>query len=258
VEKMQSEGVQIQTSMQAVKVLKKDTGIELNCVDGQDNEHIFSSEQLLVAVGRKVNTENLGLEKIGVEITKKSIVVDEYMQTTIKNIFAAGDVVGPYMFSHIAWLQAVTAVKNICIPIIKKKISYDSVVWVTFCAPELASLGLNYEQAIGQYGKNKVKLYKRSYSTIDRAHTDSATEGLVKVVCDNNGYILGAQIIGARAGELISELQLAKTKNILFHTLYEVVHPYPTYSEILWHLSKKAYVEKIESNMFVKLYKKFF
>jgi pyruvate/2-oxoglutarate dehydrogenase complex dihydrolipoamide dehydrogenase (E3) component len=116
-------------------------------------------------------------------------------------------------------------------------------------------MGLTEQEALKNYGTT-IKIYTKSYKAIDRAHTDSATHGLLKVICDKRGYILGATIVGARAGDIIHELHLAKTQKIRFHTLHTVIHAYPTYAEIIWHLSKQAYVERLQNNLLVHFAKK--
>ncbi len=251
------EGVKIKTGLRATKVEKKDTNISVICKDKNDNEVIITAQQLLVAVGRRPSMDGLGFDEIGVQTTKKGIVVDAYMRTSVKNISAAGDVVGPYNFSHMAWYQAVTAVRNICLPFYKQKISYEHAIWATFSDPELATIGLT-ESAARHKLSNNVCVYTRGYDTIDRAQVDRIATGMIKVICDKKGYIVGATMLGPRAGDVIHELQVAKVHGIPFYKLYQVIHAYPTYAEIIWHLSKEAYLDRIQNNFFVRLLKKYF
>ena len=177
--------------------------------------------------------------------------MDKTLCTTAKNIYACGDVVGPYRFSHMAWYQAVIATQNAIIPFFKKSVDYAHVIWVTFTAPELATAGLTEQAARKKYG-DTIQVYRRSYDTIDRAHTDGTTNGLIKIIGDKKGKILGAHIIGERAGDIIHEVQLAKTKGIRFADLHSIIHAYPTYSELNWLVAKSAYLDKLERNVVIR------
>lgn len=256
-EKMTSEGVRIRTNTKALRVAQTENGILLSCLGPDGTGHEFEAEKILIAVGRKANIEHMGLDEAGVRVTKRGIVTDDTMRTTAQNIYAAGDVVGPYQFSHIAWQQAVVAAQNVCIPLFKKKISYDNCVWVTFTAPELATLGLTEEAAREQYG-DSIKIYRRTYNEIDRGRIDGTQDGMAKVICDKKGYIIGAHIVGARAGEMIHELVLLKQLGKPFDYLQSMVHAYPTYSELLWHMAKGAYVDRLRENPVLKLLKRLF
>ncbi len=252
-EYMQQEGVAIKTGLKATQVRQDQDGVTLTCVDQQGNQQIFNARQLLVAVGQRAQLDNLGLEKAGVKTDKNGIITDATMRTSASNIYAAGDVVGPYYFSHMAWQQAVTAVRNAWIPLFKKKIDYTNVIWVTFTAPELASAGLTEKQALEQYGKKNVILYTMPYNKLDRAVTDNAQFGMVKCVCDRKGRLLGMHILGAHAGDIIHEAQLAKWYKIPLQKIQPVIHAYPTYAELIWQVGKQAYVDQMLRNPFVKL-----
>lgn len=254
-EHMQSEGVKIKIGVKATHVEQKDDQIELSCIDESKNIHAFKADQLLIAVGRKPNVEGLNLHKIGVQTTKKGIVTNRYLETSVKNIYACGDVVGPYLFSHMAWQQAVAAVRNASLPFFKKTMDYSNVIWATFTAPELASAGLTEEQAVNTFGQKNVKIYKQTYKTLDRAITDNAEVGLVKMVCNNKGKLLGMHILGAHAGDIIHEAQLAKWYNISLQKIQPVIHAYPTYAELIWQAGKQAYIDNLLRNPLVRFAK---
>ena len=251
------EGVQIETGMKATQVAQSGTEVTVTVTSSNRQEKQLTAQKLLVATGRKPNIDGLGLEKIGVKTNKRGIIVNNTLQTSVSHIYACGDVVGPYQFSHMAWYQAVTATRNAIIPIFKKKIDYRHTIWVTFTAPELATAGLTETQAREQYG-DRITVHRRDYSTIDRGHTDGTTQGIVKIICDKRGKILGIHILGARAGDIIHEPHLAKVRGIPLHALQEVIHAYPTYAELLWHTAKKAYVDRLHNNLFVRILKKIF
>jgi len=168
----------------------------------------------------------------------------------VPSIFACGDVVGPYLFSHMAWLQASTAVRNMFIPW-RKKIQYNAATWVIFSVPELASAGLTEAMARERFGES-IRIFKVPYTMLDRAYMDQSTIGLGKFICDTRGRILGAHIIGARAGELISEIQVGKRYSLRLEDFFSVVHPYPTYGELIWKASKIAYVERLQRSLIVR------
>lgn len=248
-ESMIYRGIELHVGARAVSIAYKDDGVEVQVKKGEKTL-ILSAAKLLVAVGRKMSLESLGLEKTGVAYTPRSIEVDATLQTTAKGIYAAGDCVGPYCFSHVAEYQASLAAQNACIPFYKKKIAYQR-IWVTFCTPEFAHLGFTEQEARAAQG-DSIVILKKSYATSDRAITDDNAEGVVKIILDKHGYILGAHILGERAGELIHELAIIKQKEIRFDTIYKVVHAYPTYSELVWQLAKQYYVQRIRQNMFIR------
>ena len=250
------EGVHLLTGMRATKIEQNGNQVTVTYIDNNNKEQQVTADKLLVAVGRRPNIDSLQLENAGVQTNKRGIVVDNYLRTTTKNIFACGDVVGPYLFSHMAWYQAVIAARNAFIPFFKKKVDYNNVVWCTFTAPELATLGLTEEKARAKYG-DSIKIYRHEYKHIDRGHTDNALNGLLKVICDKKGYIVGGGIVGERAGELLHELQLAKVKGIKFINIESVIHAYPTFSDLIWYSARKAYAQELENNWFVKFAKKF-
>ncbi len=249
---MRKEGVMIKTGLKAVRVMQQQDGIALICVDQRKQEQTFKAEQLFVAVGQRAYVDQLGLMKAGVKTSKKGIETDRTLRTTARNIYAAGDVVGPYYFSHMAWYQAVIAVRNACVPLFKKKIDYTNVIWATFTAPELASAGMTELEAVEQYGKKNVILYKMPYKQLDRAITDNEETGMIKCVCDAKGRLLGIHILGARAGDIIHEAQLAKWYKMKLQEIQPVIHAYPTYAELTWHVAKKAYVDKLLHSPFIR------
>lgn len=240
------EGITIATGMRATRVEHSGDTITLTCQDAHGSLHTVTAEKLLIAVGRKPNVGKLGLERIGVRVEPQRVVVNKYLQTDVKHIFACGDVVGPYQFSHMAFYQASRAMQNALLPF-KRSIHYDNVVWVTFCSPELATAGLTEAQARQAYG-DSILVYTKAYADLDRAHTEADMRGMGKFICDSKGYIIGAHIVGARAGDIIHEVQLAKSRGIKLEDLYPVIHAYPTYSELVWHSAKNRYIAKLKGN----------
>ncbi len=253
-ETMAQEGVKIYTGMKATRVDQENGNVALHVEDTRGKVQMLSAEKLFISVGRTPNIEGLALEKLGVETTKKNIMTDEKMRTSVKNIYAAGDVVGPYLFSHMAWYKGMVAARNATIPLFKEKINYDAVAWVTFTAPELARMGLTEDEAQERYGT--IKVITKPYHELDRAVTDRTTNGLAKYILDKKGLLIGVHIVGSRAGELLDELVFAKQQRIPFYEIGSMVHVYPTYSEMNWHAAKKAYIDHLENSFFIKLLKK--
>lgn len=250
-EKLVDEGVNIHIRTKAVEVKKDGDSIILTVEkDGENKE--LSAESILVAVGRKPGTESLKLENAGIEYNKKGIEVDKHLQTNVHNIYAIGDVTGPYQFSHMANYQGIIAVQNALTPL-KKSVDYTNVAWATFTQPELASAGLNEKEARDKY--DNIHVYVLERDELDRAKTKKDDIFKVKIICDNKKKILGAQILADRAGELICEIQAIKSNGLSLDKLSGVIHPYPTYAEAFNKLGKRAYVDKLVDNPIVNLIK---
>jgi pyruvate/2-oxoglutarate dehydrogenase complex dihydrolipoamide dehydrogenase (E3) component len=249
---LEREGVAILTGAAAVRVSGAKR-IELVCKIG-GRERRITAERMLVAVGRRPNTDGLALEKAGVEYDRKGIAVNRYLRTSAKNIYAAGDVVGAYQFSHVANYQAIIAASNALLPI-KRKVVYQHVPWCVFTDPELARSGLTEAEARERYGG--IRTYRVLYEGIDRAATDRAQNGLAKFICGRRGKILGIHILGERAGELLHEAHAAKSLGIPLHRLNSVIHAYPTYNDIMRKGAREAYIDKLQRSLIIRLIKLF-
>lgn len=246
------EGVYIHEGSRAVEVEKNNGIIKLTYEKDGRNDSV-SASSIFVAVGRKPNTEGMDLEKAGIEYDRKGIKTDTHLRTNIANVFACGDVTGPYLFSHMSNYQGVIATTNAILPF-KKKVNYSNIAWCTFTDPEFAHSGKTEVEARAKYGK-ALRVYYFDYKDLDRAKVNPQSIGLVKVITDKKGYILGAHILGEGAGELICEIQTAKTHKINMAKLQKVIHPYPTYSDALRQIGKKVYIDNIMNNFFIKIIK---
>ncbi|HEY9782630.1 MAG TPA: FAD-dependent oxidoreductase, partial [Leptolyngbyaceae cyanobacterium] len=162
------------------------------------------ADEILVAAGRQPNVETLNLDAAGVKMGKKGIEVNNKLQTSNPRIYACGDVIGGYQFTHVAGYQANVALKNaLFLPIFKAE---DRVIpWATFTDPELARVGLTEQEARERYG-NDIYIIKQEFAEVDRAQAEAATAGFAKIIVRRNGEILGAHMVGAAAGELIHEI----------------------------------------------------
>ncbi len=238
---LQTEGIEIQLNTNITKVEEQQDGIKvsLTTVSSSSIEEIQEQvfDKILIAAGRAPNIEGLGLDIIGVQVEKNGIVVNDQLQTHVKNIYAAGDVIGHYLFTHVAAFQAQLLVRNFLLPF-SKKINYSVVPWTTFCDPEVARCGLTEVQARGKYGD--VDVFTLDQSDVDRAVAEGETHGFTKVITTKwTGKILGVHIIGANAGEVIHEYILAMQERIPLRKLSGMMHVYPTYSTSVWRIAAK-------------------
>lgn len=248
-----NEGMGILLNTQVLKISKEKNKIIVDIKNSKKTS--IKADALLIAVGRKPNINDLNLENAGVTYNNKGIIVDDYLKTNSSNIYACGDVIGHYLFSHIAEYQAVIAGTNISLPI-KRKINYNNIIWTTFTDPEFAHAGLTESRAKDRYG-NKIKIYKYNFNNLDRAITDNTEEGIGKFILKKNGKLLGAHILGCHAGELLHESQILKSLNIKFSKIQSVIHSYPTYSDITRQTGKKVYIDELQDNFIIKIIKFF-
>lgn len=248
--KLKDEGIQILTGKKAVKFTQKDGVVSATLEDNSKALQKTSAERVLIAVGRAPNTDGLSLEKCRVEFTPRGITVNSHLQTTNKNIFACGDVVGPYLFSHMAAYQAQICVRNaLFYRPLWQKVNYAHAAWALFTEPELAHLGLTEEEARQKY--RDIRVYKTSFSECDRAITDVAKDGLVKVIVDRRGFLLGAHGVGAGASEIMQGFLIAQSLRIPLSKISDVVFIYPTLSELVKTTATKALLDKLD-NRWVK------
>lgn len=196
-----------------------------------ESESIYF-DAVLVSIGRVLNTETLNLEKAGVEVDDKGrIKVDNYLQTTNKNILLCGDVVGQHQFTHAAEIHAGLIIRNFLTPFIKKEISTDAISWVTFTSPELATYGLGEVEL--KKRNIKYEVLESSFVDDDRAITDEARYGYAKMFINSKTkQILGGTMVAPNAGELIQELILATQSGLTINDIFNKTYPYPTAGRI--------------------------
>ncbi|MHC4131760.1 MAG: FAD-dependent oxidoreductase [Planctomycetota bacterium] len=250
---LQDEGLKILTETKT-KSFVAENGNVIAHIEDKDGDHRIEAESLLIAIGRTPNIDNLALENAGVEFDKTGIKVDEHLRTTAKNIYAAGDVVPPYLFTHMAEYEAVVATTNACLPLSIKKTNYENALWCTYTDPELAHAGLTEEQAREKYGDN-IRIYRWEHKDVDRAKTDLAKKGISKFICSKKGKLIGIHILGHGAGEIMHEAQLAKSLGLPFSKIASVIHAYPSYSDAVRQPAKRCYMDMLNDNFFIKLIK---
>jgi dihydrolipoamide dehydrogenase len=197
-----------------------------------DKLHHVEFDEVLMAVGRRANTQGLGLENIGVAFNENgTIKVDAYQRTNLPNVWACGDVCGPYQFTHMAAHQAGYVAMNILASPLKKfAVDYSQVPWVTYTDPEIARVGLNETEARDK--KIAFDIAHFSLSHQDRAITERENKGFIKILtAPRSDRILGATIVGAHAGELLAEFNLAVKNKLGLKAILNTIHPYPTFAE---------------------------
>ncbi|MDQ3269603.1 MAG: FAD-dependent oxidoreductase [Pseudomonadota bacterium] len=235
--RFEEEGTTVFTGCKALRVEPEGEGGTLVCErDGEEVRVPF--DKLLVALGRKANVEGFGLQELGVEITDRGTVqVDPLLRTNFPNILVAGDVAGPYQFTHVAAHQAWYASVNALIaPFWSFKVDYRVIPWATFTDPEVARVGLSEDEA--KEREIEVEVTRYGLDDLDRAIADSHDRGFVKVLTQpGKDRILGATIVGAHAGDLLAEFVLAMKHGLGLNKLLGTIHIYPTMSEANKHVA---------------------
>jgi pyruvate/2-oxoglutarate dehydrogenase complex dihydrolipoamide dehydrogenase (E3) component len=218
-----------------------------------DRDQEIEGDALLVAVGRRPVVEGLDLERAGVRYSERGIEVDEHLQTSQKHIYACGDVIGSFQFTHYAAWQGSMAVRTMLFPGAVTGVRAH-VPWTVFTDPEVAQCGLSEADARKQFpGADDVRVGRWSLDHLDRAVTDQDLRGFIKVVHRPNGEVLGAQIVAARAGEIVHQLSLAIDQRIKLAELASSMHVYPTYAIGVQQLAAELRLESLAASRTVKL-----
>jgi pyruvate/2-oxoglutarate dehydrogenase complex dihydrolipoamide dehydrogenase (E3) component len=252
-QRLSAEGVRFELGTKAVGVEKTPAGVRLNTEQNGETGSLEAAN-LMVAIGRAPNVKGMGLEDIGVNIDK-GVEVNQHLQSSVKTIYACGDVAGPYLLSHMANFQGKLAAMNAILPI-NRAVDYRHVAWVTFTDPEFARAGLTEQEARERHG-DSIRVYRYDFAKLDRAKTKAGDTGLIKLITSSRGKVLGAHIIAERAGELIAEVQVLKTLNLNFGKLQKVIHPYPTYADSLRQLSQQVFLDNILKHPVVSFLRSF-
>jgi len=234
------EGIQMVERVQVESVSQSGIQIELR-VKKQNGEKVtLSGTHLLVAAGRKANLTELDLAKAGVRHSPRAIEVNKRLQTSNKRIYALGDVVGPYQFTHMASYHAGIVIRNMLFRL-PAKVDYRAVPWVTYTSPEMAHCGLSLDEAERSYSSTQLEILRWSFSENDRAQAERATNGLAKAIVTRRGKILGVDILAANAGELIQPWCLAIQNRLKIAAMASYIAPYPTMGEVSKRLAGSYY-----------------
>ena len=223
---LRREGVDIHVGARAEAVRREGPLKTVSGTIGEESTD-WTAEEIIVAAGRAPNTDGLGLEELGIEVTRAGVTTDERRRTSVRSIYATGDVAGRFQFTHWAGYESALAIRDMFFP---GKAKYTEVVpWCTFTDPELARVGLTEAEAIERHGGDAVRVDRLGLEESDRARADGATEGSIIAVSAKD-RLVGAHVLAPAAGELIQELSQAVHEGRSLGDLAEFVHVYPTLS----------------------------
>ena len=208
-------------------------------------------DEVLVAVGRKPNTENLGLEQLGMKMNGAYVSVDTRLRTSVPHHYAIGDVVEPYPFTHVAAMEAKVVIANALFGL-PRKVNYDHVPWVVYTDPEIYHLGYTEQQARNRYG-DRVKVYEVALSDVDRFVMGGEGSGRVKVITDHRGKIIGAHAAGQHAGDWMQMVGYAKMLGKPLSHLSLQIYPYPVRAMAVQQVADLVWREKLFSGMIQRL-----
>jgi len=225
---LEKKGIEIHTS---AKVLSIQTSEVVSCSFIQnDVEKQVSGDLVIVAIGRKPNTENLGLQKIGVKMDRGYIQIDETMETSVPGIYAIGDITGKVQLAHFASAQGLVAAGNAAGK--SQRLNSNIVPGCIYTSPEIASVGMTETEAAQT--NRTIKIGRFPVSANGKSLISGETEGLVKIITDHvTGEILGAHIMASRATDMIGEIAVAMNLESTIEEISETIHPHPTYIEML-------------------------
>jgi pyruvate/2-oxoglutarate dehydrogenase complex dihydrolipoamide dehydrogenase (E3) component len=251
-ERLTEEGVELCTSTKALRARSAGGKIYLTVSSSSDEGgevRELEADALLVATGRRPNIEGLGLENAGVAFTGKGIPADARMRTNVRHIYACGDVNGQLPFTHIAGYEGGIALTNIVLHL-PRKADYSKTPWCTYLDPEVASVGLNEKRAKAQ--GVEYTLLEEHFADNDRAVAEAERRGKLKLLISPKGKVLGCQIVGAHAGELIHEWVAVMAGGVSLSSVAGAIHAYPTLSEISkraagGHFTKKLFSDRTRS-----------
>ncbi|MEA2274588.1 MAG: hypothetical protein QOI98_3296, partial [Solirubrobacteraceae bacterium] len=224
------EGIEIRTGW-AAKSVRRENGKKIVRIENRIGEsQEVAVDEVFVASGRRGNSENLGLEQIGVKVEKSFVTVDKYLSTSVPRIWACGDIHGGLQFTHVAAYEAVKLVRNMLFPG-RSAVSYTDIPWALYTDPEVGHIGMTESEAKAAHGDDAVKTYTVEMAEVDRAVVDRTPAGFIKFVCDKKGRILGAHALCANASTVIAEVVLARKKGMKIGDLAQRISPYPSLAD---------------------------
>ena len=252
---LEKEGVSFEMNSSIVRVGVTGREREVVIQTAAGGTRALKAEAILVALGRSPNVEDLGLEKIGIPFDQKGIKVNAYLRTSHRHIYAAGDVIGGYQFTHVAGYEGGVVLSN-AIFHLPKKVNYTHVPWCTYTHPELASIGMNEKRA-RQAGID-YSVFSEEFMGNDRALAEAESVGRIKLLLDKKEKPLGIQILGPQAGDLLGEWVAIMNGGVNLSKIASAIHPYPTLCEINKRVVGAVYSPKIFSDTIRKGLKLFF
>lgn len=249
-EAIERSGLRLNFEVKVTRVEKRGAEILLHA-EAPGGEKMFTCDTLLMAIGRRPNVEGLDLEAAGVRYSPRGVETDDTLCTSNRRIYAVGDVRGKFQFTHVAEYEAGIALRNmlfsepfgIPLPFLKKKAIYHAIPWTIYTSPEAAHVGMTEGEARASVGK--VEVLRFPMARVDRAVLDGETEGFCKVVCDGKGRLIGADLVGPSAGEILHEYVLAVRKRLHVREVIDTIHVYPTLAQVSKRAAGRYYASRL-------------
>lgn len=252
---LEKEGITVQLNASVTRVNNLPHAREVIIKNGAGESKTIRADAILLALGRVPNVAGLGLEKIDIPFNHKGIEVNNYLKTSHKHIYAAGDVTGGYQLTHVAGYEGGVVLSN-AIFHLPRKANYTNVPWCTYTQPELASIGMN--EKIAQQAGIKYSVWSEEFSDNDRALAEGESAGRIKLLLDHKEKPLGVQILGPQAGNILAEWVAIMNGNIGLAKIASAIHPYPTLAEINKKVVGGVFSKKIFSSKVRRVLKFFF
>ena len=246
--KMTDEGIRLIEQARITSITQNGARIMIDISDGESIE----GTHLLVAAGRRPNIDTLNLEAANISYDARGIQTDNRLRSSNKRVYAIGDVAGRHQFTHVAGYHAGIVIRNILFKL-PAKLRDDAIPWVTYTDPELAQTGLTWTEAVSRYGAEAVRRTDWELRDNDRARAARRTEGLIRVISDKKGKILGASILAPNAGELIHSWTLALQAGLKMSAMAGTIAPYPSWSEASKRAAGAFFTERLFSTRTKKL-----
>lgn len=246
--KMTDEGIRLIEQARITSITQNGARIMIDISDGESIE----GTHLLVAAGRRPNIDKLNLEAASISYDARGIQTDNRLRSSNKRVYAIGDVAGRHQFTHVAGYHAGIVIRNILFKL-PAKLRDDAIPWVTYTDPELAQTGLTWTEAVSRYGAEAVRRTDWELRDNDRARAARRTEGLIRVISDKKGKILGASILAPNAGELIHSWTLALQAGLKMSAMAGTIAPYPSWSEASKRAAGAFFTERLFSARTKKL-----
>ena len=243
-----AEGIDLNEKVEISSVKQSTKGKQINYRTSEGAEKQVIASHIIVATGRRPNIQNLNLEAAHIKFLPRAIEVNANLRTTNSRVYAIGDCIGGYQFTHVAGYHAGLVIRN-SIFRLSVKVETQAIPWVTYTDPELAHVGFLESQLKTQ--NIPYKLLQMDFNENDRAQTEKRTEGMIKVLVSPNGYVLGATILGLHAGELIYPWVMVIQNKLKLSAITSSIVPYPTLNDINKKVAGSFYAEKIFS-LFMK------
>lgn len=245
---LKEEGVVVELGAEATEVVRDDDGTNVVTAEGR-----YPADVILAATGRSPEVEGLQLDKANVRVGPAGIQVNDHLLTSQAGIFAAGDCIGGYQFTHLAAWHGFVATRNALLPG-NMRVNKISVPWVTFTDPEIAHVGMTEEEARARYGR-QVKTALKPMAEVDRARTEVATDGFIKLVYSTGGRLRGVTVASAQGGESIQGWGLALDHGLKLGDVARTLNAYPTYSLANMELAADLEMERLLSGASGKVVK---